>query len=290
MSTFQPISMSSGVSALVRTWNSERTLKLALRALRKQRPVLDEIIVVDSGSTDTTLDIARSFDCRIIRYPTGKEFNYSVALNLGIESVQGEYCLILSSHNVLLFENVVEIMLKTIEGAAVAAVYCTTAHKGGDFLHRSASLRGRLVDIIYKDTFDGTNGLWNACSLGRTSVFRESPFCESTPTAEDQIWAARQYERFSRPTARIRMAGVLSLNPYHTTKKDAFETAIVASRLFPDRLATRMLAKRFASAIVEFLAGNAKGAFCELGMFREMLRFRFRRCKVSSRYHLGKRA
>ncbi|GAB3935001.1 glycosyltransferase family 2 protein [Larkinella terrae] len=51
------------VSVVVITLNAERTLKQALASVADWA---DEIVIVDSGSTDATLHIARKFDSRVI--------------------------------------------------------------------------------------------------------------------------------------------------------------------------------------------------------------------------------
>ncbi len=79
-----------GLSVAVTTFNSERTLERALSSVR----FADEIVVVDSGSTDGTLEIARRFTDRIIR----KEFlGYGPQKNLALESCGREWIFILDS-------------------------------------------------------------------------------------------------------------------------------------------------------------------------------------------------
>jgi glycosyltransferase involved in cell wall biosynthesis len=49
------------LSASILTYNSERTLEFCLESVR----FVDEIVILDSLSTDATLDIARKFGCRV---------------------------------------------------------------------------------------------------------------------------------------------------------------------------------------------------------------------------------
>lgn len=56
------------ISATIITRNEERNLERCLRALQG---VADEIVIVDSYSTDATLDIARQFGCRVTRREFG---------------------------------------------------------------------------------------------------------------------------------------------------------------------------------------------------------------------------
>src|SRR5208283_4170027 len=51
------------ISACIITLNEERNLP---RCLKSVAPLADEILVVDSGSTDATLDIAGKFGARVV--------------------------------------------------------------------------------------------------------------------------------------------------------------------------------------------------------------------------------
>jgi glycosyltransferase involved in cell wall biosynthesis len=54
------------ISACLIVFNEEKNLE---RCLRSIAPIMDDIVVIDSGSTDRTLEIARSFQARIVEQP-----------------------------------------------------------------------------------------------------------------------------------------------------------------------------------------------------------------------------
>ena len=56
-----------------------------------------EILVVDSGSTDNTLKIAKSHNCRIIRIKKN-EFTFGRSLNIGCANARGKYLVFISGH------------------------------------------------------------------------------------------------------------------------------------------------------------------------------------------------
>ena len=85
--------MKPGISILIRTFNSSKTSSYLLCRL-KLLPG-DELIVVDSGSSDATLEIARQYNARIII--AEKPFNYSRSLNLGFRSANQPWVLVVVS-------------------------------------------------------------------------------------------------------------------------------------------------------------------------------------------------
>ncbi len=67
MSKFIP-----GLSVVMIVKNAEEYLSTSLRSLKR---VADEIVVVDTGSTDATRDIAENFDCRLFDFAWCEDFS-----------------------------------------------------------------------------------------------------------------------------------------------------------------------------------------------------------------------
>lgn len=88
------------ISVVIVTLNSEKTLRLVLDSIKKQSYPEEkiEIIVVDGGSTDKTLEIARKYHCIVFPNPkvdfvSGKQIGYKMA--------RGKVLLLLDSDEVL---------------------------------------------------------------------------------------------------------------------------------------------------------------------------------------------
>lgn len=74
------------------------------RSLAAAAPAVDEIVVVDTGSSDRTIEIARSYGARVIERPwTG---SFSEARNVGLDAATGDWLLILDADEVLVSEDV----------------------------------------------------------------------------------------------------------------------------------------------------------------------------------------
>ncbi|HET9094057.1 MAG TPA: glycosyltransferase [Solirubrobacteraceae bacterium] len=81
--------------------DEERMLPRCLEAIR---PAVDEIIVVDTGSTDATMDIARSFGARVIEHPwTG---SFAEPRNVSFDAAGGDWIIYLDADEVLVCEDV----------------------------------------------------------------------------------------------------------------------------------------------------------------------------------------
>jgi len=72
--------------------NEERNIR---RALESARPVADEILVVDTGSTDNTVSIALELGAKVIHHPWND--NFAEARNAGLAHATGEWVLMLDA-------------------------------------------------------------------------------------------------------------------------------------------------------------------------------------------------
>lgn len=88
------------VSVVIATYNSEKTLEKVLIALRNQSyPKEDiEIILVDGGSTDRTLELAEKYDCVIKGNPKTEPVNAKL---IGLKAATGKYLMTLDHDEVL---------------------------------------------------------------------------------------------------------------------------------------------------------------------------------------------
>lgn len=78
------------LSVVILTQNEERFIKTCLESVKWA----DEIIIVDGGSTDKTLDIAKKYTDKII---VCLEQDFAIRRNKGMESTRGEWVLYVDS-------------------------------------------------------------------------------------------------------------------------------------------------------------------------------------------------
>ncbi len=86
------------VSVIIPTYNSKRTIRQCLESIKNQTYPNIEVIVVDGGSSDRTMDIAMSFGAKVIISDIP---NRSRQINTGVKKSQGKYVYRLDSDVVI---------------------------------------------------------------------------------------------------------------------------------------------------------------------------------------------
>jgi len=87
------------LSIVIRTLNESKYLEQLLQGIQAQilSDHIIETVLVDSGSTDGTLEIAKKYQCTITNI-TREEFSFGRSLNMGCEIASGEVLILVSGH------------------------------------------------------------------------------------------------------------------------------------------------------------------------------------------------
>lgn len=91
--------MKPKISVVVRTLNEEKYLDELLSLIHKQDlgGYDSEVVLVDSGSSDSTIQIAELHGCKIIKIKKS-EFTFGRSLNIGCQAATGKYLVFVSGH------------------------------------------------------------------------------------------------------------------------------------------------------------------------------------------------
>ncbi|MCZ7585330.1 MAG: glycosyltransferase [Deltaproteobacteria bacterium] len=84
-------------SVIIRAKNEAAEIGAVLRRVLDQRYGDFEVVVVDSGSTDRTVEIAQKLGVRVVQIAP-EAFTYGRALNLGMRETASPYGVFLSAH------------------------------------------------------------------------------------------------------------------------------------------------------------------------------------------------
>jgi rhamnosyltransferase len=89
----------ANISIIIRTLNEAKWLPELLGAIAAQdtRGLEHDVVLVDSGSTDGTLAIARTHGCQIVTIDKS-QFTFGRSLNLGCSAASGRHLVIISGH------------------------------------------------------------------------------------------------------------------------------------------------------------------------------------------------
>lgn len=82
------------VSVVIRALNEGKHIGRLLKGLEQQTVKLDEVILVDSGSTDNTVAIAEAAGCTVVHIAKN-EFSFGRALNKGCAAAVAIFCCLL---------------------------------------------------------------------------------------------------------------------------------------------------------------------------------------------------
>lgn len=185
------------VSLVIRTLNEARHLDELLAAVASQKTegMGHETIIVDSGSTDGTLEIAERHGC-VIRHISREEFSFGRSLNIGCEAASGDVLVITSGHCVPVDDRwLLNLCRPLVEGSAS---YSYGRQLGGPDTQFS---EGRIFAKYYPDDHGAAqNGFFcnNANAAILQPAWEAHRFDEDLTGLEDMELAKRLVESGGR--------------------------------------------------------------------------------------------
>lgn len=171
------------LSIVIRTLNSAATLRQVLEALRLTPE--DQLVLVDSGSSDETLALARQHGAEIVTIRR-EDFTYGRALNVGFQAAKHDWVLSLSSHALPVAPDFLDRYRSAArrfpaEVTAAVGPLLTNVHE--------VVLSGGITYFEGEDLRHGFGfGAGNPNALYRRRAWESRPFDELVGGGEDLYW------------------------------------------------------------------------------------------------------
>jgi rhamnosyltransferase len=235
------IGRSMGVSVVIPVLNAEPYLHDLLSALFEQEPAPpEEVILVDSGSTDRTSEIAASFEH--VRVVPIENFSHGRTRNLGAREAKADTVVLMTQDALPANTSWLSELLVPFEDAQVAATFSRQVARPGAnpmevfFLQTHFPANGPLrrekgdrAELGFPDVFFS-----NVSAAIRRDVLLEHPFDEDLIMSEDQQFA-RDVLDAGHATVYQPDSVVLHSHNYslRTVFKRYFDSVHSLTRIFP---------------------------------------------------------
>ncbi len=215
------------VTVVIPTCNAGPKFKKLLCALAEQDTNPTEIIVIDSQSNDSTVDVAKSRNCRVIQIERSN-FDHGTTRNLAVSLSKTEFVVLLTQDAIPADENMISELIKPLENDPNIAISYgrQLPLPGTDPIERFNRKFNYPPDSLMK-TKDCVESLGlrtffcsNSCSAIRRSIFRRiGGFKNGVLVNEDMLYAGvaicMGYAVYYAADAKV----------FHSHKRDLHSTA-----------------------------------------------------------------
>lgn len=261
-------------SIVIRCYNEREHIEKLLHGIFAQRMDDIEVILVDSGSTDGTLEVAKEFPVDEIVYISPDEFSFGRALNYGCGAANGEFCVFASAHVYPSRVDWLEQLLTKFE-EDIALVY--GKQRGNDVTKYSEKRVFRRWFPEEDVEYQSSPFCNNANAAIRREVWEEFPYNERLTGLEDLDWAKRVQDAgwnisYASDAEIIHVHDETPKEVYNRYRREA----IAHKQIFPDQeFSIWDFFKMFSyNAVADYLAaareGDLPGSIVEIPRFRLM--------------------
>ena len=174
------------ISVVIRCFNEEKHIGNLLENLQGQTRKNHEVLVVDSGSTDRTLDIARSFGAGIVHIDP-EHFTFGRSLNTGCAAAKGSILVFASAHVLPIGNDWLMEMIAPFADQSVGLVY---GRQIGDSTTKFSEHQVFARQFPGESNYDQQTPFCNNASCAiRRDLWLQRPYDERLTGLEDLEWA-----------------------------------------------------------------------------------------------------
>ncbi len=260
------------VSIVIRCRNEEAHIGRLLSGIVRQRRSPDEILVVDSGSTDATLSIASAFPVRVVHIRP-EDFSFGAACNVGCHEANGDVVVFVSAHCYPVYDTWLEQLVTPFEDDDLACAY------GRQYGPEDAKFSEQQLFASWFPAQSSSRQRHPFCNNAnaaiRRSVWEDMPYDEHLTGLEDLDWAKRAMGRGMR-LAYIAEAPVVHVHEesFAQVLNRYRREAIAHHEIFEDQAFSRLDTLRLAGVNIArdymdaLSAGSLRRNLTEIPKFR----------------------
>lgn len=203
--------MSKKISIIIPVYNSENYIANTIESILNQSYKYFEIIIVNDGSTDKSLEICEKYNIKDERIKLVSKRNEGVsqARNSGLQYVTGDYLMFIDSDDYL-EENSLKVIAKTMDKYHLdLCIYSWNEVYGG----KKKLISLNSDDITFEELYSKIltedyecgggfpwNKVWNVKSIIKDSKFIEF---RNLKLYEDKLWCLMNLDRLMRKSFKI---------------------------------------------------------------------------------------
>ena len=178
--------MIGNCSIVIRAYNEAQHLGRLLEGIKQQTVKDVDVILVDSGSTDSTIAIAEAHGARVVSIPSA-EFTFGRSLNYGIKAAKREFIVIASAHVYPVYPDWLETLLRPFQDESIALTY--GKQRGPEFSKYSEQQIFHQWYPNMSKPNQETAFCNNANAATRKSLWEKNNYDETLTGLEDLAWA-----------------------------------------------------------------------------------------------------
>lgn len=172
-------------SIIVRAYNEEKYIGRLMQGIMEQSVKPVQIILVDSGSTDRTKEIAANYPVEIVEIQP-QDFTFGRSLNLGISKAAADLVVMASAHVYPVYPDWLEMLLAPFSEKKTALTY--GKQRGAEITHFSEH---QIFHHLFPDHSirNQSNPFCNNANAAiRKELWEQHTYDESLPGLEDLEW------------------------------------------------------------------------------------------------------
>jgi rhamnosyltransferase len=226
----------SKCSIVIRCYNEAEHIDRLLRGIYQQtltRTEFPEVIVIDSGSTDRTVEIASQYPIKLLTIKT-EEFSFGRALNLGCAAATGDYIIIASAHVYPVYSDWLEQLVAPFADPKVALVYGKQrGNENTQYSEHQIFAKWFPEESDPQQLHPFCN---NANAAIRRTLWQQLPYDEALTGLEDLDWA-KKIQQMGHKIAYAADAVIIHVHnetPQRILNRYRRE-AIALKRIFPEQ-------------------------------------------------------